>query len=236
MMASRIGAAVLAASLLSHPVRGNEYASYQLLESPPGALQPCRSGMLLTLPEAWQSGDGAVVLVSMEEGHDATRDVLVSTLLYEHAAVLEFMPMRCGAASSREDAAVAGALEALSAVKRAAGAGMVIAIGYGPGSQAMLNVVRSAAAAQPGADQPRYAAAVALGDGTPAFALGAPTAAQEDPSARLGALCRALVGVIDGMGAAPHRAAPAFAAAGCLAALAGEEPPIGQPIRWTAPR
>jgi hypothetical protein len=222
MMQSRIAAALLAASLVVPPALADEYTTYQYLEITSGALQPCRAGMLLSLPSSWRAGDGAVVLMTVGQTYDAARDVLVSALLSEHAAVVELVPVRCGGVPAAQDGVVAGAIDALDAMMRTMGGGMVVAIGYGPGGKAMLDVIHEPAAGLLGANGPRYAAAVAIGDGTPAFALGQPLPVQEDAPSRLAALCRALAAVAGGMGATPERAAPAAAAENCIAVVAAE--------------
>lgn len=221
-MPFRIPLALLAASLVVPPALADEYTTYQYLEVAPGALQPCRSGMLLSLPSSWRAGDGAVVLMTVGRTHDAARDVLVSALLSEHAAVVELVPVRCGGVPAAQDGVVAGATGALDATTRTMGAGLVVAIGYGPGGKAMLNIVREPAAGLLGTKGPRYAAAIAIGDGTPAFALGEPPPAQEDALPRLAALCRALTAMVGGLGATPERAAQAATAETCIAAMAGE--------------
>jgi hypothetical protein len=236
MMPTRIAAALLAAGLAAHPALAQEYATYQLLEIPSEALQPCRNGMLVTLPEGWQAGDGAVVLVTMQQAGDAARDTLVSTLLYERAAVLEMAPVQCGGAATATDGVTAGAIDALDAMTRSMGSGIVVAIGYGAGSKAMLDVLRHSPDGPHAAAAPRYAAAVALGDGAPAFALGEPRPAQEDGPARLGALCRALAAVSGGMGTTPERLVPAAAAEACVTAMAGPAPAPVRTRGFTTPR
>jgi hypothetical protein len=219
MMPSRIAAVLLAASLAAPPAFAGEYTTYQFLDVPAGALQPCRAGMLLSLPESWQSGDGAVVLLTTGQTHDAMRDVLVSALLSEHAAVLELVPVRCEAVTAVQDGVIAGAIDGFDAMTRTMGSGMVVAIGYGPGGKAILDVVRAPAAGLLGANRPHYAAAVAIGDGPAAFALGEPLPVQEEAPSRLAALCRALAAVAGGMGATPERAVPASASETCTVAM-----------------
>jgi hypothetical protein len=118
---------------------------------------------------------------------------------------------------------VASALGALEAVTGTAGAGLVVAIGYGPGGTAMLDVVREPAAGRRGANGPRYAAAVAMGEGAFAFALGPPLPPQEQAPSRLAALCHALAAIAGGAGATPGRAA---AVETCRAALSGGAWPV----------
>ncbi|WP_372623940.1 MFS transporter [Falsiroseomonas sp.] len=236
MMPSHIAAALLATSLLVPPALADEYTTYQNLEVTSGVLQPCRAGMLLSLPSSWRAGDGAVVLMTVGQTHDAVRDVLISALLSEHAAVLELVPVRCDTTPAAQDGIIAGAIGALDAMTRTMGGGMVVAIGYGPGGKAMLDVVREPAADLLGANGPRYAAAVAIADGEPAFALGEPLPVQEDAPSRLAALCRALAAVVGGMGATAERAAPASASEACIATMAGETSPAATPVRATVRR
>lgn len=218
-MPSRIAAAILAASLAVPAARADEYTSFHHLEVTAGALQACRSGMLVNLPPSWQVGDGVAVLMTVGQPRDAIRDSLVAALLYEHAAVVELVPVHCDAVP---DGIIAGAIGALDAMTRTMGAGMAVAIGFGPGSAAILDVVRAPGASLPGARGPRYAAAVAIGDGTPAFALGERLAVREAAPSRLAALCRALAAAVGGMGATPERAAPAAASETCMATMAAE--------------
>jgi hypothetical protein len=203
------------------PAAAGEYTTYEYLAVPSGALQPCRAGMPVSLPASWRSGDGAVVLATVGQPGDAVRDALVSALLHEQAAVVEFVPVRCDDARVTQDDVVASALDALDAMTRTMGGGLVVAIGYGPGARAMLDVVRRPAAGLLGAGGPRYAAAVAIGDGSPAFALGAPLPAREGAPSRLAVLCRALAAVVGGTGTTPERAAPAAVSEACIAAMAG---------------
>jgi hypothetical protein len=95
------------------------------------------------------------------------------------------------------------------------GAGLVVAIGYGPGGTAVLGVVREPVASLLGTNGPRYAAAIAIGDGAPVLMLGASLPAWEQALSRLAALCHALAAVAGGMGPMPERIAPATAAETC---------------------
>ncbi|WP_270933606.1 hypothetical protein [Falsiroseomonas oryzae] len=237
MMPSRIGAAVLAASLAVPPALAREQTTYHYLETERDALQPCRAGVLLNMPATWQSGDGGVVLLTMERRHDAAHDALVSALLFEeHAAVLELAPTRCEEGSDEQDGVVAGALDALDVMTRRMGSGMAVAIGYGPGSRAILGVVHASAARLRDTGGPGFAAAVAIGDGAPAFALGAPLPAQEGAPLRLAALCRALAAVVGGISAGLESAAHASAAEACTTAMGADALPVAAPVRATAHR
>jgi hypothetical protein len=223
MMASRSAAAALAASLAVLPAFADERTAYHYIEIPADTLQPCRTSVLLNMPASWQSGDGAVVMLTIKRPRDAVHDALISALLVEeHAAVLELVPVRCDEASDERDGVVAAAINALDAMTRVMGSGMTVAIGYGPGARAILDVVHASAARPPGTVRPQYAAAMALGDGAPAFVLGAPLPMREGAPLRLAALCRALAMVVGGMGETLERGSPATASEGCLAAMGGE--------------
>ncbi|WP_207541021.1 hypothetical protein [Sabulicella rubraurantiaca] len=218
-MASRLAAAVFAASMAASPAPAGEYTTFHYLQVAPEALQPCRGGMMLSLPVSWQTGDGTVVLMTVGQPRSAARHLLISALLSEHAAVVELVPATCGAAHDR---IIAGALDALDAMTRTMGAGMAVAIGYGPGAQAMLDVVREPALGLLGANGPRFAAAIAMGDGAAQFTLGEPPAARERASSRLAMLCRALAAVAEGMGDTPDRAEAATESGSCIRTLVSE--------------
>jgi hypothetical protein len=234
MMTSRFAAAVLAGSFVVAPAVADEYTTFQNLEITSAAFPECRTGMLLNLPPSWRMADGAVVLLSMGPLRDAARDSLVSALLFEHAAVLELVP--CGARYGGDGSVTAGALGALDAMSRTMGAGLVVAIGYGPGGTAVLDVVREPVASLLGVNGPRYAAAIAIGDGAPVLMLGAPLPAWEQAPPRLAALCRALAAVAGGMGPTPERIAPATAGETCGAATAGDTLPATTPHPATSRR
>lgn len=223
-------AAALAAGLLTAPALAEEYTSYHNLEITSPAAPGCRAGMLLNEPASWQSDDGAVVLLTLGRPYDTARDVLVSALLQEGAAVLELVPFACDGRAGGRDAVVASARGALEAMTAVAGAGMVVAIGYGPGGAAVLDVVREPSVG------PHYAAAVAMGEGEPAYVLGPARRPEEDAPSRLAALCRALAGIAGGMGLTPDRDRAEAAAGSCAAAI-GEGAPRRPPVlpamsRW----
>jgi hypothetical protein len=216
-MRSRLAAAWLAASLASGPAWADHHIGHVHLAPPTGALQTCRTGMLVSLPAHWQAGDGAVVLVTMRRSHGTARDALLSALLAQDAAVVELEPLACNVAQDARAAAIADATDALAAMTRTAGAGLIVAIGLGPGARAVLDLVRAAPA---GAGGPRFAAAIALGDGAPALALGAPAPAREGAPVRLAALCAALAVVVDGA-----RGAAGAGLEGCAAAAIADAAP-----------
>jgi len=236
MMSSRIAVAVLAGSFFVPAALANEHATYRFIENHAGALQPCRAGILLNLPASWQAGDGAVTLLTTEQTHDPAHDALVAALLHEHVAVLELVPVRCDGALATQDGVIAGALDALDAMTRTMGTTMMVAIGYGPGGREILDVVRAPAAGLLGANAPHYAAAVAIGDGAAAFALGEARRVEPEAPPCLAALCQALAAVKGGMGATPDRAAPAAASDACMAVMARETLPLATSLPATARR
>ncbi len=187
------------------PASGGEYTTFHPLwvtpAAVPGAAPGCRSVSLLNLPAGWQPGDVAVVLMTTAPVVDPLRDPLVAALLHENTAVLEIVaaPDRHCATEDDVDAAVsspfdpvAHLLGALRVVTRDGGAGMAIAVGYGPGTAMALDAVRDDVAGRYlGAHTVRYAASAVLGDGPARFALREPRAGQGVP-VRVGVLCEAI--------------------------------------------
>jgi hypothetical protein len=209
----------IAAMLASMPARAEEYTRFEPLvvsaaARPGDEAAGCTRMALLNLPAAWRTGDAAVVMLAPWQAGDPARDRLVGALLHEQAAVLELVP--CAAADPLPDA-----MGALVALRRDAGAGVVVAIGYGPGARRMLDTIAEhEAAARLGETGPRFAAAAALGEGAPGFALGVGQPTREGAPWRLGLLCAAL-GEVAGALAEAQRAAPEAGAAQCRTALAG---------------
>ncbi len=234
-MMLRVAAAVLAGGIGVAPAVADEYRTYENLEVTAPGVPACRATMLVSLPPSWVSDDGAAILVTAGPELDAARHTLVSALLSEHAAVLELAPLRCGMPHG-QDGLIAAALGALDAMKRTLGAGLVVAIGYGPGSAELLDVVGDQAARLLGPDGARYAAAISMGDGAPGFARGGPSAGWEQAPMRLAALCEVLAGVAGSLGTIPQPTAPASAAAACRTAIADDASPgATQPLsarRW----
>jgi hypothetical protein len=228
VMQSRIAAAVLAVALLAPPAAAGDFMDHQYLEAMPGASH-CRTGMLLSLPASWDTGDGAVVLMTMGEVHDRTRDALLSTLLAEEAAVLELAPPRCEGAPAAQNAIRGAAVEALEAMTLTMGAGMTVLIGHGPGARAILDIAQAPADDPARAQRPRYAAALALGDGPAAFAPVGAGHMSEAGRARLALLCGALSPLVDGRGAAPPHKDALAASHACLQTMAGAALPRPTP-------
>lgn len=242
-------AGLIAFAVAAAPAAASEYTRFESLQvshaAPAAGGVACTRLALLSLPEAWSSGDAAVVLLTMAQPPAPLHDRLVSMLLEEKAAVVELTAG--GPASCAGDAAatprhagtpdVADALQgALDAVTRVGGAGMVVAIGHGPGAhQVLAATTEREASARLGPDGPRYAAAMALGDGAPAFALGTTRMPQQRASERLSLFCAAIGSVGDGLredGRGELRSASAL----CSATLAAAASPAAVPVAFETSR
>ena len=232
-----LSALVTAAAAI--PAGAMEYTRFEMLPVAPvpraGEPPDCTTFALFNLPPVWMPGDAAVVMLSALRVPNPARNRLVAALLFEHAAVLEIAPVLCTGAE--EQAAevpadpVAAALGALVALRVIAGAGLVVAMGHGPEGRHVLAAVEEAeAAARLGASGPRFAAAVALGDGQPIFALGAPQPQSEHAPGRLNLLCEALGAVAS----EPTPGDTEFSVAACRAAMASDVQPM--PTRAAATR
>ncbi len=187
----------------------------------------------LLLPSGWSLGDAAAVIVSdrpgMEEGHRR----VVAALIEEGAAVLEIdWHMGRGraphAASTPQDL-VPNLFGALLALRRDAGAGLMVALGYGAGGPAaLLAAQEDVAVPHLGPAGPRFVAAAALGPGRPAFAAGAAPPAEEGWPTRAPLLCKALAGAAE--------AGRAEAERDCIAGLEGaaqrEQEPRPAPLEF----
>ena len=210
-----LAAAAVVGSLFAIPAAA-EYTTFDHMEIA-STTPECRSNALLDRPASWHAGEGAVVLLSSGPLSNAMRNSLVAELLHERVAVLGRAPGPCDIIQGREGGVVGGMHRALAAL--ANGAGPVVAIGYGPGSRAVLDVLREAAPGQHGEAGSRYSAAVSIGDGAPVFVLGAGwrTGGQ---AGGLAPLCRALTAVAAGMGATLQRDAALRVAEACMAGMA----------------
>jgi hypothetical protein len=243
-MRNMLYAGVLGVSLWAAAAAGDEYTRFEPL---PYALAEaaashggCNRLALMNIPAGWQSGDAAVVLLTEAPLRDPLRNVLVAILLDEKAAVIEAVSgteARCGPGEPEETEAEATAGDPLAVLfgvldaARQAGAGLMIALGYGPGGEVALDAVREEVAMRhlaPGA--PRFAAAAALGAGRPAFALGAPMPPAEAAPERLGLFCEAIDAVHGSLGEAA-RAEVQRSGGPCRAALA---PGVPAPSRRRA--
>jgi hypothetical protein len=212
--------ALATAVLAAGPAAADEYTRFEPLPvtgaTRPGEAPGCEALALLNLPSSWRAGDAVVVMMTATRVPDATRDPLVAALLGERAAVLELPADRCTPADP-----LAGAFGALAALRQVAGAGLVVAVGYGPGGRTALAAVREEeAAARLGPGGPRYAAAAAIGEGAPAFALGAAQPSAEAAPRRLALFCDALGAVAGGLAEA-LRPGPAAGTETCRGAMAG---------------
>lgn len=103
---------------------------------------------LLTLPAGWSVGDAAVVCLVSRGPADPSRGRLRAALLADGAAVLEIDPRRLAEAEGSPLAWLRGAFHAL---RRMQGAGLLVAIGFGPAGAAALNAARDSAADVPSA-------------------------------------------------------------------------------------
>ena len=154
---------------------------------------------LLTAPPAWTSGDAAAVVIGDAPGDERTRARLFDALLAGDAAVLELDARSPGHQPPGGGAAASAPLRprdlqprlfgALLALRRDYGAGLVVAIGFGPVGEAVLSGGDEAAAARRLGDTgPRFAALAFLGPGQPRFVAGATPPPDENWPARSTAL------------------------------------------------
>ncbi len=229
----RMGVTAFAVGLLPGAANANGEVSYHHLEAIPGALQPCRPGMLLTLPPRWEAGDGAVVLISTVELPSVSQDEVRSTLLADRAAVLEPVLLRCEHAPKANNSLIAGAVDALEALTLTMGAGMTVAIADGPGASAILDVLR-APHAEPlqNVGRSHFAAAMALGDGTPAFARGGPLHRPGEAQMRLKILCEALRTFTDDTGAPDDLPGARPTPEACMDAMASTDAGSPRQASW----
>lgn len=173
---------------------------------------------LLNLPPGWMLGDAAVMIVSDGLWPGPARERLVAPLLDEAAAVLDldvntargFSPENSltGPPATAEELVpdVRGAAETL---RRDAGAGLVVALGHGPGGEAALLAASLERASRSHASA--LVAVASLGPGPARFALGGAAPGRGWP-VRAELLCRLLAAAV------PHER---DAGAECLRALLG---------------
>jgi len=184
---------------------------------------------LFTAPPAWKSGEAAAVVIGDTPSDERTRARLFDALLADDAAVLELEAPALGHRAPGGGAAASTSprsrdlrlplFDALLALRRDYGAGLVVAIGLGSDGEAVLRAGDEAAAAHRLGDTgPRFAALAFLGPGQPRFALGTTPRPDENWPARAGPLCTILASAVAG----PLRAegGPALdVTRSCLAAL-----------------
>lgn len=158
-----------------------------------------RAPALLSLPPGWRPGDAAAIVAGDGPGIEESRRRVIAALLREGAAVLELGPAfeRNRPSEARSGRTVQsllpGFLGALLALRRDAGAGLVVALGYGTSGQAALLATRDdIVAGHLGRGGPRFAASAALGPERPAFIAGATPAPEENWPMRAPLLCAAL--------------------------------------------
>ncbi len=163
---------------------------------------------LLTAPPAWRSGEAAAVIIGDAPGGERAR--LFDALLADDAAVLELDPRMPGRWRPGGGSAAGSAplqlqsqdlrphlLGALLALRRDYGAGLVVAIGFGPDGEAVLRAGDEPLAAHRLGDTgPRFAALAFLGPGQPRFVPGAPPHPGENWPARAGPLCAILASAV----------------------------------------
>jgi hypothetical protein len=177
---------------------------------------------LLSTPPGWMVGDAAVVVLSDGPWPGQAREQFVAALLDEEAAVLELdvnSALRLASEGTRAGRLppptaaaelvphVRGAAEAL---RKDAGAGLVVAVGYGAGGEAAA-LAASLERSMPPVGGPGLVAAASLGPEPARFALGG-----ADPgrgwAIRAGRLCEVLAAAV---------ASQPRAEAECVRALAG---------------
>lgn len=153
---------------------------------------------LLDVPVGWVFGDAAAVMVSDGPWPGPARERLVAALLGEGAAVLKLDSAEARGFSPENAVtgppATAGDLlpdvrGAADALRREAGAGLVVVLGHGAGGEAAVLAAGMEQTAAP--DAADIAAAASLGPGPSHFAPGGADPGRGWP-ARAGVLCRVL--------------------------------------------
>jgi hypothetical protein len=159
---------------------------------------------LLNLPPGWCIGDAAAVIAPDAAWPPRLREDLIAALLASGAAVLELAAP--DGEEPREATLRRNLGEALATLTSIEGAGLMVAIGFGEGGDALL-----AAAETADEEGHRYAAVVRLGPGAPRFAV-AEAPEEEAWTLRAPLFCD-LLAAVQPMGAAD-------VAAACVASLA----------------
>lgn len=141
-----LSAALLALAMPATATR--EYTGYQaMLYAPIAGELGCLAQGLLSIPPAWAAGDAGALVLGRRGSLDARRDATVAALVAEGAAVLEITvgaPTDCGGRAARDPQdEVSAALAAL----REYGSGLVVALGFGEGTDTVQPSMGVAAAA-----------------------------------------------------------------------------------------
>lgn len=194
---------------------------------------------LLHIPGGWSVLDAAAILIDDPAWPATARNRLLAALLDQGAAVLELdlrAPPGRGADSTfaaqpaGNSDVLDGVFGALVALKTEAGAGLVVAFGYGATGDAALPAALEATAERHlgfprGLEGPRFAALGRVGPGRPAFAVGAALPGAEQWPLRAPLLCTILADAVsevahgDCLAALlPQRRGPPGDAPGLLAA------------------
>lgn len=194
-----------------------------------------RIAALLHLPAGWSVLDAAAILLDDPAWPTAARDRLREALLDQGAAVME-LDLRVAPGKEADSAFAAqpagrsevlpGMFGALLALKGEAGAGLVVAFGYGATGEAALPAAEDAVAVRhfglpDWAVGPRFAALGKVGPGRPVFAAGPALPADEQWPVRAPLLCAIMADAVAGArygdclaALLPHRRGPAADAAG----------------------
>lgn len=179
------------------------------------ALHPAADGdiaALLHVPGGWSVLDAAAILIDDPAWPASARYRLLTALLDQGAAVLELNPRSTTgrgadstfAAHPSGGSNVLDALfGALVALKTEAGAGLVVAFGYGTTGDAALPAAEEATADRHlgfprGLEGPRFAALGRVGLGRPAFTAGAALPEAEQWPLRAPLLCKLLADAVEG--------------------------------------
>jgi hypothetical protein len=187
-----------------------------------GTQPPCSRLLMLELPEHWMTGDAAAVLLTGSAADEAAASPVATALLAEQAGVLHYPSGPAESCANRDADPVAEVLGALRTLRREAGAGVVVAIGFGEPAAAATDAVQEDIAARHlRAGEPRLAAGAARdATGRWSFRAGAtPPPPEEHWPARAPLLCLALTGTSGSPEAAACRAALVGAPGGTAAAL-----------------
>lgn len=164
---------------------------------PPGAAPGCTRLLMMEAPRDWMAGDAAVVVLAAAHAEEDLAARVTEALLVQQAAVVRLRVGlgggigNCSAAAADPVTELLGTLDAL---RRQAGAGLVVAIGLGTLGPTVLAATEEATAARilgPGGS--RLAAGMAMGGEGPAlFHAGAAPPTWEHWEARVPHLCTVL--------------------------------------------